>query len=65
MPDEQNLVELFEQVLLAVDQLEAQRLLAEAGTTLTPMQLVDEVIADAVHTWGRYPLGWVAQEGAA
>ncbi|MCX7007584.1 MAG: uroporphyrinogen decarboxylase family protein [Kiritimatiellaeota bacterium] len=33
-----------------------------------PWQVPDEillVIADAVHTWGRYPLDWVAQERAA
>jgi uroporphyrinogen decarboxylase len=33
-----------------------------------PWQVPEEillVIADAVHTWGRYPLDWVAQEGAA
>jgi uroporphyrinogen decarboxylase len=33
-----------------------------------PWQVPDEillVIADAVHTWGRYPLDWVRQEGAA
>jgi uroporphyrinogen decarboxylase len=32
-----------------------------------PWQVPDEillVIADAVHTWGRYPLDWVAQEAA-
>ncbi len=33
-----------------------------------PWQVPDEillVIADAVHTWGRYPLDWIQQEGAA
>ena len=33
-----------------------------------PWQVPDEillVIADAVHTWGRYPLDWVRQEGTA
>jgi len=33
-----------------------------------PWQVPDEIlltIADAVHTWGRYPLDWIRQEGLA
>ena len=32
-----------------------------------PWQVPDEIllaITDAVHTWGRYPLDWIRQEGA-
>lgn len=52
MAGEHNFVERFEQALLAVDQLEAQRLLAEAGKILTPLQLVDEIIAPALEHIG-------------
>ena len=52
MSDLQTVVEQFEQALLAVDQLEAQRLLTEAGATRPPMQLVDQIIAPALESIG-------------
>jgi methanogenic corrinoid protein MtbC1 len=39
-----NLSEQFEQTLLALDRLAARRIVAEAATQMTPMELVDQVI---------------------
>jgi methanogenic corrinoid protein MtbC1 len=52
MAGQQNLVELFEQALLAVDPLEAERLLTAASHAVLPMQLIDEVIAPALERVG-------------
>jgi len=52
MAGQQNLVELFEQALLAVDSLEAERLLTAASHAVLPMQLIDEVIAPALERVG-------------
>ena len=52
MAGQQNLVELFEQALLAVDALEAERLLTAASHAVLPMQLIDEIIAPALERVG-------------
>ncbi len=52
MAEQQNLVEQFEQALLAVDPLEADRLLTAASHAVLPMQLIDEVIAPALERIG-------------
>jgi methanogenic corrinoid protein MtbC1 len=52
MAGQPNLVEQFEQALLAVDPLEAERLLTAASRAVLPMQLVDEVIAPALERIG-------------
>jgi len=52
MAGQQNLVELFEQALLAVDPLEAERLLMAASHAVLPMQLIDEIIAPALERIG-------------
>ena len=52
MAGQQNLVEQFEQALLAVDPLEAERLLTAASHAVLPMQLIDEVIAPALERIG-------------
>lgn len=52
MPDMQAVVEQFERALLAVDPLEAQRLVTEGCAEATPMQLVDVLIAPALERIG-------------
>lgn len=52
MVGQQNLVEQFEQALLMVDPLEADRLLTAASRVVLPMQLIDEVIAPALERIG-------------
>jgi methanogenic corrinoid protein MtbC1 len=52
MPDNQELVEEFERSLLAVDALEAQRLVETSGVNVSPMQLVDTLIAPALERIG-------------
>jgi methanogenic corrinoid protein MtbC1 len=48
----QAVVEQFERALLAVDPLEAQRLVTEGCAEATPMQLVDVLIAPALERIG-------------
>ncbi len=52
MPEQATVVEEFERALLAVDTLEAQRLVAGNGADATPMKVVDTLIAPALERIG-------------